>query len=157
MMRKRLFWFTAGLATTGAAITHFSLRDLWTDFASLSYDVSLFFSSVCFPRNPLRKSKAKFQNSRFILLKIVKIRCQNLNLILIDFTIICLMCCIALKAQVLCSTFSFFVCLLRKFRERKGRFCILGLFAPPLPFFFFLKKKEKEKWKFNSTKSNRCR
>ncbi|CBI17690.3 unnamed protein product, partial [Vitis vinifera] len=46
MMRKRLFWFTAGLATTGAAITHFSLRDLWTDFASLSYDLEQKFNNL---------------------------------------------------------------------------------------------------------------
>lgn len=90
MLRIRVFWFTVGLATTGAVITKFSLRDLWTDFSDLSYDVSLF---LLLPLLSESSEKIKTQNTiigDFLPLKIVKIRFQNSNLILVKFFILSL-------------------------------------------------------------------
>jgi len=46
MMRKRLGGFLLGFSLTGAAITHFIYKDLWTDRESLSYQLKQQFDAL---------------------------------------------------------------------------------------------------------------
>ena len=46
MMRTRLLWFSAGLASTSAVFSHFVWKDLWVDRHALASDIDQHFHAL---------------------------------------------------------------------------------------------------------------